>query len=154
MPKRRRERDRPKAAHDASYNPNKRVLLSYASDDDTEDVVEDQSTSLKPVPAIELSGTVVEVQEDVGSNEVSSSPDSRHRELFEEAWRGDDSEEAEEETTMKQDPVFLRATRKNDATGQWAALGSLAYQWDEEYDDEENYDPDEEEAMEYLRAVR
>ena len=32
MPKRRRERDRPKAGPEAAYNPNKRVLLSYDSD--------------------------------------------------------------------------------------------------------------------------
>jgi hypothetical protein len=36
--RKRRERDKPKAAHDAAYNPNKRVLLSYASDG--EDAVE------------------------------------------------------------------------------------------------------------------
>ena len=36
MPKRRRERDRPKSGPEALYDPNKRVFLGYDSDDEAE----------------------------------------------------------------------------------------------------------------------
>lgn len=50
-----------------------------------------------------------------------------------------------------------RGTRANDATGQRPALGSLSFQWEDGYgDDEDEGDRDSasEEAMAYLRSVR
>lgn len=159
MGKRRRERDRPKAAHDALYNPNKRVMLSYASDEEVENEVADTQHSIAYPAVEEATAAVKELPEDgeLGSDSDSSSHSSTHRELFEEAWEEDGSEEAEtQDRIVNDDSLWARRTTKNSNTGQWAALGSLSYQWDEDEDefDEEDYESAEEEAMSYLRAVR
>lgn len=159
MGKRRRERDRPKAAHDALYNPNKRVMLSYASDEEVENEVADTQRPIAYLAVEELTTAVKEPPErgELGSDSDSSSHSSTHRELFEEAWEEDGSEEGETQDQVVNDSsLWARRTTKNSSTGQWAALGSLNYQWDEDEDEyeEEDYASEEEEAMSYLRAVR
>ena len=154
MGKRRRERDRPKELP-GTYNPNKRVLLSYASDED--DV---------PAAIAEPVGT--------GRPEVAAAIDN-----YQIAPYGDDDDVDDKDATVLQDdgtaakveedlPVESKAKKENknwskpvtkshELTGQWPALGSLSYQYDGEYDDgevDEEYDSTEEEAMAYLRAVR
>lgn len=152
MAKKRRERDRPKAAHDALYNPSKRVRLCYASDEEIEDGVEEQANSTRYPIAARTTTSVEERSEEIESEFESSSHSSTHRELFEEAWEEDGLDEVEEEDRVTNEAsLWTRGIRRNDTTGQWAALGSLSYQWEE---DEENYDSEEEEAMSYLRAVR
>ena len=67
------------------------------------------------------------------------------------------NEEVDEETAQNNDNSrWSRSTQKNYTTGQWPALGSLSYQWEdnEEEKHDEEYDSTEEEAMAYLRAVR
>ena len=155
MPKRRRERDRPKAAHDAPYNPNKRVMLSYASDDEVED--EPAQEVNPPIRPWQLDTTVGDATSvDGESDDESGSNSMAHRELFEQAWKEDDSNEvADEAEAANHNSLWSRQSKKDDVTGQWAALGNISYQRDEEGDDEdEALDSEDEEAMAYLRAVR
>ena len=86
---------------------------------------------------------------------MSSRASSAHRELFEEAWQEDGAQEIEDDEEVANDAAFWsRSTSKNPATGQWATLGSLSYQWEHDEDGDEDYDSVEEDAMSYLRAVR
>lgn len=162
MGKRRRERDKPKAAYDAPYNPNKRVLLSYDSDDEHEDVLEQPAGTGRP-GAIEAVASNYEIPPypEEGDNESvyagkdgSGGPGSFTADPEED---GELEEIVDEKATgTSNNPVaYSRQTLKNEVTGQWPALGALSYQWDEEEEGEVGeYDSTEEEAMAYLRAVR
>ncbi|KAK5113173.1 hypothetical protein LTR85_010991 [Meristemomyces frigidus] len=155
MGKRRRERDRPKAALDAPYNPNKRILLSYASDDEQEEREEQEE-----LPA----GTGQPTAEDEVSADykIPAYPDDEQEVANHGAkdavhalnGSGEASEVASEAAGEADGgAIFSRGVTKNISTGQWPALGSLSYQYDED-EDEDGYDSTEEEAMAYLRAVR
>ncbi|KAK3670719.1 hypothetical protein LTR78_009411 [Recurvomyces mirabilis] len=158
MTKRRRERDRPKAGPDSVYNPNKRVLLSYASDEeDTDDdigqtlgtgntaAVDAVSAdyAIPPYPQEEEEYIPEPLGEPVNEDAPTSVPD-------------ESSEISTNEQSNNQRSHYKRSTTKNAITGQWPAIGSLAYQWDDEGEGEgvESYDSAEEEAMAYLKAVR
>lgn len=147
MAKKRRERDRPKAALDAPYNPNKRILLSYASDDETEDGRELAAGTGHP-------GAVDAVSADY---EIAAYPDDEEESAHEDGEIYTSATKSEDvvDTADGGDggAIFSRGVTRNVATGQWPALGSLSYQYDEDEEDGE-YDSTEEEAMAYLRAVR
>jgi hypothetical protein len=155
MPKRRRERDRPKAGPEALYNPNKRVLLSYESDDEGE-VDEIAATESQSVP----DRAVPNYAEDIPDERVAQAQEgaelthnSHEENAVEEQGDGDDQVEDEEELPSNDTTLWNRSVSKNIHTGQWAALGSLSYQF-EDWEEEEELESEEEEAMAYLRAVR
>ena len=156
MGKRRRERDRPKAAHDAMYNPNKRVLLSYESDDNDEDV--DQDIGVTENPPLDRPVTKYSANEEATAQpEAKECPSKGDHVDKTNAVDGVD-ENAEDTGFQEQQEVneaslWLRPTGRNISTGQWAALGSLSYQYDDD-EEEEEYGSEEEDAMAYLRAVR
>lgn len=151
MPKRRRERDRPKAGPDTAYNPNKRVLLSYDSDD------RDAHQDAPPMMMEEESA------EEVGEVALGAEPEGAIREQAADstAAEGADEEDAaaeegEDETrqqahTRLQD--LLSYSSKSHATGQWQALGGHLNHG-EDAEDGQGYDSATEEAMAYLRAVQ
>jgi hypothetical protein len=163
MGKRRRERDRPKYGPEAVYNPNKRVLLSYSSEEDQADDIVDAN----------LGSGHAQAANDIPDNyEIAPYPNDAEDESDDvsvpatasmpiEVTKngGELQEEADErpEGTGK----FMRSASKNPITGQWPALGSLAYSYDDEEegegpggDGQESDEGDDEEAMAYLRAVR
>ncbi|TKA74682.1 hypothetical protein B0A55_04712 [Friedmanniomyces simplex] len=150
--KRRRERDRPKGAPEAFYNPNKRVLLSYASDDEHEDGLEQAAGTGHPgaIDNVTANYQIAAYRDDdeqsLGEDDaVGPVPDSV------DATGG--SKKTDEEPN--ESGIFSRGTTKDPTTGQWPALGSTPYQWEEEEDEEGFvYESTEEEAMAYLRAVR
>ena len=173
MAKRRRERDRPKSGPEALYNPNKRVLLSYDSDEEEQTGNDPEqipvASSMPPVDAVRGSndigdnkgrtahgaGTIPEpisgAEESVPEDAVAGAEDS-------DAANGGINEEVEDFGGQKpgdtdNQSLFTRGARKNNFTGQWPALGSLSYSW-EDGEEEEEYDSEQEEAMAYLRAVR
>jgi len=156
MAKRRRERDRPKAASDAPYNPNKRVLLSYASDDEQEEDVLDQPAGTgRPgaVDAISANYEIAAYPEDEGESESQGDEDGAAVAGPTTGAGGSDVGDGTPKGTGN--AMFVRGVMKNEVTGQWPVLGSLSYQWDEDEEGEvEEYDSTEEEAMAYLRAVR
>ena len=158
MPKRRRERDRPKAAHDAPFNPNKRVLLSYESDEEVEDedivdAPEKQALMDRPVAAYTEDGPV----------EREAQAKSAAEAMMPDQMQDPGEAQQEDDEVLDEDPEAPHANeaslwtrggvRKNEYTGQWAALGSLAYQYEDGEEDEE-FESEEEEAMAYLRGVR
>ncbi|SMY29743.1 unnamed protein product [Zymoseptoria tritici ST99CH_1A5] len=154
MVKRRRERDKPKAGPEALYNPNKRVLLSYASDE--EEVEEEALPAAEELVAMRASATAydaaedaeaedlddVEVEGDVSNYQMTEYPD-------EESEEAGDEEVEEEESEVLVDE-WAKTKRKDPTTNQWTSLGPPPPDTDEE----DEYDPDTEEAMAYLRAVR
>ncbi|KAK0897193.1 hypothetical protein LTR02_010797 [Friedmanniomyces endolithicus] len=151
--KRRRERDRPKAASDAVYNPNKRVLLSYASEEEHEESLEQTEGDGHP-------GATVGV---TPNKPITPSCDDDEQRIVERKVMGlvPDSEDMTEggervDERPNESGLFSRATAKDSTTGQWPALGSRMRQWNEEQDEEEDaeYDSTEDEAMAYLRAVK
>ncbi|KAK0907662.1 hypothetical protein LTR02_005375 [Friedmanniomyces endolithicus] len=151
--KRRRERDRPKAASDAVYNPNKRVLLSYASEDEHEESLEQTEGDGHPGATVGVTPNKMnvpscddDVQRIVEHDVMGLVPD------LEEETEG--SERVDERPNDS--GLFSRATAKDSTTGQWPALGSRMRQWNEEQDEEEDaeYDSTEDAAMAYLRAVK
>ncbi|CZT20510.1 uncharacterized protein RCC_06370 [Ramularia collo-cygni] len=173
MPKRRRERDRPKTGPESLYNPNKRVLLSYASDDEEEEeaavdnapdqtksdaaeaVIDDRAIANYQMTEYPDSENEVELgatgDEDVGASDGKD-------EDVEEVGDDADDDGAEEDTgpsSTPQDKVtddWAPPTKKDPVTHQRPTLGPVSFGQDE--DDEEDYDPETEEAMAYLRAVR
>ncbi|KAF2724750.1 hypothetical protein K431DRAFT_336617 [Polychaeton citri CBS 116435] len=159
MVKRRRERDRPKARPDATYNPNKRVLLSYASDEDdnapppSPPAIPAPPAFGGPMPAIATPSTSSAIggPHGVDSNRVDQGDENEHSNLDDD----DDDDEREEEVNLRprQHKKPSGHVMRDHTTGQMPALGSLAYQWDDE-DGEEEYGSEQEEAMAYLRAVR
>ncbi|KAK0267197.1 hypothetical protein LTR35_016472 [Friedmanniomyces endolithicus] len=151
--KRRRERDRPKAASDAVYNPNKRVLLSYASQDEHEESLEQTEGDGHPGATLGVTPDKMnvpscddDVQRIVEHDVMGLVPD------LEEGTEG--SERVDERPNDS--GLFSRATAKDSTTGQWPALGSRMRQWNEEQNEEEDaeYESTEDEAMAYLRAVK
>ncbi|KAK0935336.1 hypothetical protein LTR29_013049 [Friedmanniomyces endolithicus] len=151
--KRRRERDRPKAASDAVYNPNKRVLLSYASEDEHDGSLEQTESASHPSATVGF------------TPQKPSTPicDEEEQRIVERDVIGPvpDAEDGTEgsvrvEERPNDSGLFSRATAKDSATGQWPALGSRMRQWNEEQDEEVDgeYDSTEDEAMAYLRAVK
>lgn len=161
MVKARRERDRPKARPDALYNPNKRVKLSYGSDESIKEEEEDEAhhETADQVAADESVANYKieeyvdhEGVEDLNTTHVPGREEAHGTEPL----RRDDLDEGEDTQRKNKGPLWSRETLKNQATGQWLALGSLSYQWEdgEDFGEEEEYDSTEEEAMAYLRAVR
>ncbi|KAK4555403.1 hypothetical protein LTR86_007700 [Recurvomyces mirabilis] len=158
MTKRRRERDRPKAGPDSVYNPNKRVLLSYASDEeDTDDGIGRtlNTGNTAAVDAVSADYAIAPYPEE----EEEYVPEPLGEPVSEEApvpAQDKSSEISTNGQSNNQRSHYKRGTTKNAITGQWPALGSLAYQWDDEGEGEdvEIYDSAEEEAMAYLKAVR
>lgn len=164
MPKRRRERDRPKSGPESLYDQNKRVLLSYESDDE-----EEEHASRSPSPPRKVikakEGTIP--QPEYARSAVRFNQESKEA-LEEDGEHGDDvqsahedglSEEEEKHSTRKRPRQRRDYPLRNGTTGQFAALGLWSYQWeDEEYepgsDEEEISDHEYAEAMAYLEAVR
>ena len=156
MPKRRRERDRPKAGPEALYNPNKRVLLSYESDEEVEDVdlaaTENHSLVDRAVP--DYAEDLLDDKEAQAEAEAESIHNNHEEDPVEEQGDADNGYEDEKEQLHANDTTLWdRTVSKNIHTGQWTALGSLSYQYEDGEEDEE-VESEEEEAMAYLRAVR
>jgi len=173
MAKRRRERDRPKAANDAPYNPNKRILLSYDSEEEHNDV--DCPAGTGHPSAIEAATANYQFEEypydddDDGDPQVTIpahdfEPCSLQEEVKVEFQVDQDAQEentisdtaakVQEAPATKSDrrSTWQSGIGRNWLTGQRPALGSLAYECDEdEFGDEECESSD---AMAYLRAVR
>ena len=157
MSKRRRERDKPKAAHDAPYHPNKRVLLSYESDEDPASQSHEGAVGTGQPTAIELTTTnykITEYPEDDGDSDSSHGTALNADESYAEAPAEDESVEDVEDTVAYKKPARSRPADANAATGQKTALGSLSYQWEDGGEECDDYDTTEEEAMAYLRSVR
>ena len=153
MTKRRRERDRPKASQDAPYNPNKRVLLSYASDEEQEVVVEQSAGTGHPT-AVDVASANYEIAEYLDDDAVTAAedievPSSAVASRATSEAAGDGKHKHRGDGRAKSS----RGVPRNATTGQAPAIGTLAYQWDED-DEEGEYESAEEEAMAYLRAVR
>lgn len=154
--RKRRERDRPKGGPEAVYNPNKRVLLSYASDDDAEAVEEKVE-----------GGALENAQEDVPEDyiiapypedELSSKQDRGYQNGGVNAEALEVSDGAEDEDALAPTTVSRKPASRIGAhplTGQRPALGTIEYQWDDNDGVEDpEYDSEEAEAMAYLKAVR
>nr|POE62545.1 hypothetical protein CFP56_69881 [Quercus suber] len=155
--KRRRERDRPKASHDASYNPNKRVLLSYGSEEEqVEDEALEQLPQGHPQAETDLANYTFDQYDDCDEEDRSS---IERTETRQQTQQKDDS--ARKAGNLKRERKDKRSRRsqpllRNEATGQWPALG---FQWEnedegEDYGDDGLYTGSNDEAMAYLRAVR
>lgn len=154
MPKRRRERDRPKASHEAPYNPNKRILLSYESDAEEDGEVA-QSNGVEQTLPQDADLGYSKIKEDVKEEHVGNDAEVDLQEDEEVAEEPPAQEPRPEESPRKNDSsLWTRGgTLKNSFTGQWAALGSLSYQF-EDGQEEEEFSGEEAEAMAYLRGVR
>ncbi|KAK4609957.1 hypothetical protein CLAFUW4_14378 [Fulvia fulva] len=148
MGKRRRERDRPKAGPEAAYDPNKRVLLSYASDDEqVEDASEQKQNGSNDTPAIDAHVSNYQFDEypheddevKLGATEDTADPEEPAQSIA----QGEDVEEAA--GPSNKDEESEGRVRQDHVTGQFTALGP---------DPDEEYDSTTEEAMAYLRGVR
>lgn len=166
MGKRRRERDRPKAANNAPYHPNKRILLSYDSDEEHHQYDGDSPVGTghpTTVDAITANYEIAEYPDDE-YNIDGESEDAGARGRDEAGITKDDPPPTEGEAVEEADEVVpqgrgktskrRRTVGRNATTGQWPALGSLAYERDEDEEAEEEEDDDSAGAMAYLRAVR
>lgn len=162
MGKRRRERDRPKNTHDAPYDPNKRVLLSYASDDEeAQDAPVKTYKEPAPVqitPAPFADPTIPQTSRHTGAESDSSDGESTHRRLFEEAWEDDDDAGNVDEAAYAEHAPTNKSKRRqhahaNEAAGQRPALGHPIKD-DNGHGSEAELDSEDEEAMAYLEAVR
>lgn len=166
MPKRRRERDRPKSGPESLYNPNKRVLLSYASDNDEEEVPDatqqDGSTLLvnerqianyqiDEYPNDDDEAKSDHEQEAQAGGEDDSGDADQATDQQVEAFEGDDG--YDDYTHQSVNKNGSRKVRRNQTTNQIPSLGLISFQWDDE-DEDEYYESETEEAMAYLRAVR
>ncbi|KAI7158661.1 hypothetical protein KC349_g4653 [Hortaea werneckii] len=147
MTKRRRERDRPKSGPESIYNPNKRVLLSYGSDEEQDDDVE-QPTGTGHPGAVDANVADYQIP---SYDEEDDGPADQVAGETAAAVNGSPEPVAQQEKGHSN-----RNVRRNELTGQMPAIGSLSYQWEEDEDGEigDDYDSTEEEAMAYLRAVR
>lgn len=165
MPKRRRERDKPKSGPDALYNPNKRVLLSYASDEEeatVDDAVEQPSANVEEAAVDDRALANYQMTEypDSESDAALGATVDEDRGVLErlkgayedvENVDEDEDEDEDEEDGKRASTAQGRATdilRKDPATNQWPKLGPVSYE------DDDEYDPETEEAMAYLRDVR
>ncbi|KAK5679455.1 hypothetical protein LTS10_008273 [Elasticomyces elasticus] len=147
--KKRRERDKPKAAPNSVYNPNKRVLLSYASDDEVEETAED-----------------VADEGDTGEADKDNQATSQFADAETKVEDGVDVVDAVPAVVLKEDTeksheeksnepgLFSRSTGRDPTTGQWPAIGTAISNWDDESDEDVEFEAAEDEAMAYLRAVR
>lgn len=160
MGKRRRERDRPKAAHDAQYNPNKRVLLSYGSDEEEDELDQPVGTGRPDALDAVIDNYQIEEYPDDDKDEAEQSttivePSSRSSDQI--VGERNSEGASAEGPSAKRKPPSNRGPRRNESTGQFPALGSLSYQWENEAgdgEDGEDEDNTQAEAMAYLRAVR
>ena len=148
MTKRRRERDRPKSGPESIYNPNKRVLLSYGSDEEQDDDNVEQPTGTGHPGAVDANVANYQIpsydeEDDEPADQVAGETAA--------AVSGSPEPVAQQEKGRSN-----RNVRRNELTGQMPAIGPLSYQWEEDEDGEigDDYDSTEEEAMAYLRAVR
>ncbi|TKA31177.1 hypothetical protein B0A54_14312 [Friedmanniomyces endolithicus] len=130
-----------------------RVLLSYASEDEHEESLEQTEGDGHPGATVGVTPNKMnvpscddDVQRIVEHDVMGLVPD------LEEETEG--SERVDERPNDS--GLFSRATAKDSTTGQWPALGSRMRQWNEEQDEEEDaeYDSTEDAAMAYLRAVK
>lgn len=160
--KRRRERDKPKAGPDALYNPNKRMLLSYASDEEDEDITDASekqngaAVDERSIANYQMEEYPDEEEEDVklGAErpvQRDAKPETGDNPGEEQEDEGEErpSQNRQNRTSKK----WANSVKRNERTNQYPQLGLMSYQWDEE-DEEEEYDSTTEEAMAYLRAVR
>ncbi|KAK5133475.1 hypothetical protein LTR08_007717 [Meristemomyces frigidus] len=153
MGKKRRERDRPKSTQDAAYNPNKRVLLSYASDDEQEDVEQPAGTGHNAaVDVASANYQIAPYPEDDGGAAITSDGEPTAGTIASEGV-SEAADDGADGGKGKGSAKFSRGVTRNVTTGQMPAIGTLAYQWDED-DEDRQYESAEEEAMAYLRAVR
>ncbi|KAK3628140.1 hypothetical protein LTR56_014269 [Elasticomyces elasticus] len=148
MAKKRRERDKPKAAPNSVYNPNKRVLLSYASDDEVEDTVEDVADE----------GDIGEADKDnQATSQLADAETVEHGldvvDAVPTVVLKEDTEKAPEEKS-NEPGLFSRSTGRDPTTGQWPAIGTAISNWNDESDEDVEFEAAEDEAMAYLRAVR
>ncbi|KAK5717285.1 hypothetical protein LTR15_009178 [Elasticomyces elasticus] len=146
MAKKRRERDKPKAAPNSVYNPNKRVLLSYASDDEVEDTVEEVAEEGDVGEADKDSQATVQLAD--AETKVEDAVDVVNAVLA--VVVKEDTEKAPEEKS-NEPGLFSRSTGRDPTTGQWPAIGTAISNWD---DEDVEFEAAEDEAMAYLRAVR
>lgn len=153
MPKR-RERDRPKAAPGSLHNPHKRVLLSYDSEDEGGGEQETPTAHEHPEVAEEACPGAVNDEEEQMLEETEVVRNAHEAQEDGVPPEADPAANKVDKEQSKHNYEPRRVTRRNETTGQWTALGSLSYQWDDDYDEEEEYDSTEEDAMAYLRAVR
>lgn len=156
--KRRRERDRPKGGPDDSYDPNKRVLLSYASDGDadvegaSEQPLQQPSQSNQDLSTYQMD----EYPEEEGDVEVAAErPAEMGRQKDVPTQRDAEDKNANNRQTQqsKTSNKWGNNVKRNERTNQYPQLGLVSFQWDNE-DEDEDYDSTTEEAMAYLRAVR
>lgn len=155
--KRRRERDKPKSGPDALYNPNKRVLLSYATDEEEEDV--DDSTQQPSKTSLDESQSRHEdtksgAERAVETNEERHLPEDQDQQVkaMDEEDQDQNLAQRQQSRTPKKWPGG-KNVKRNEKYNQYPQLGLVSFQWDEEDEDEE-YDSTTEEAIAYLRAVR
>ncbi|KAI5364529.1 hypothetical protein Slin15195_G040660 [Septoria linicola] len=176
MTKRRRERDRPKHAPESGYDPSKRVLLSYGSDDEDVEAATHQVEKAAEL-AVDRSrlanysttrnrGDEEEGEVTLGAIDTSAAPTrltsmgttapAQHK-------QEEDAATEVAELPVKGEPN-AKSTQRGTAngrqpraskfdTGQRQALGAMSNEYDEEYDDDE-YDTTTDEAMAYLNSVR
>lgn len=148
--KRRRERDKPKSGPDALYNPNKRVLLRYATDDEGEDVnnstQQPSDTAVHGLPR-EEEHAEIGAERTAEMNEGTDLLEDRDQQLVD-----PDLGQRQQNKPQKKWPGGNNVKR-NERYNQYPQLGLVSFQWDEEDEDEE-YDSMTEDAMAYLRAVR
>ncbi|KAI7283505.1 hypothetical protein KC345_g2893 [Hortaea werneckii] len=148
MTKRRRERDRPKSGPESIYNPNKRVLLSYGSDEEQDDDNVEQPTGTGHPGAVDANVANYQIP---SYDDEDDEPADQVADEIAAAVNGNPEPVAQQEKGRSN-----RNVRRDELTGQMPAIGSLSYQWEEGEDGEidDGYDSTEEEAMAYLRAVR
>ena len=154
--KRKRERDRPKAAPDALYNPNKRVLLTYESEGEVDDgaiAAKEDQAPLRPVTKYAQEEEQQQSRSKL-NDEDKASGNGQDGDFAGADEEVEDWDDEHEESHTNEAGLWLRPTVKNNSTGQWAAIGSLSYQYEDDYDEEEEFASEEEEAMAYLRSVR
>ncbi|KXS95919.1 hypothetical protein AC578_5208 [Pseudocercospora eumusae] len=147
MPKRRRERDRPKAGPESAYHPNKRVLLSYGSDDDEpEEASEQQDVAVEA----ELEGRNIanyQMTEYPGSDgEVGLGAQPESKEPATAVAAEGEAVGKEEESPSRLSEGWKNDARKDHETNQCMAVGMES--------EDDGYDSTTEEAMAYLRTVK
>ncbi|KAM3421121.1 hypothetical protein BST61_g1534 [Cercospora zeina] len=151
MPKRRRERDKPKCGPEATYDPNKRVLLSYGSDD------EDVEVAPPPVDTEPEMG----VDESALANyQIAEYPDDEEEPGTTLGAEADLDTAPEHEGKRspvpapreRREPGYTEGSNEREERQQAAATMPHAAR-NNDYN-EEDYDSTTEEAMAYLESVR
>lgn len=157
MPKR-RERDRPKNAHTSLYNPNKRVVLQYDTDEEADELpAQLRDVSESPYVA-DNAAADYSIAEYPASDEdqratitlPAVSEAKQHRIVHETTA---DSRVLKGSTNHSRRANRDLGTTKDTATGQRPVLGSTLHSGEDE-DQAESNGSDEDEALAYLRAVR